>query len=133
MLTATQSLTQANAIELSRTALVKFLDRAKQVVPARCPKPILTCVHLETSNGSLHLQATDCELSLFAQMPVDGVLSACVVSLAELSRRLKASKHATCSLSLSGDGERLLINGGRVEHCTPKRTAPRTSPSCPQD
>ncbi len=33
-----------------------------------------------------------------------------------MSRRLKASKHRTCSLSLSDDGERLLINGGRVEH-----------------
>ncbi|MCK4658160.1 MAG: hypothetical protein KAV82_01435, partial [Phycisphaerae bacterium] len=43
-------------------------------------------------------------------------LPACVVPLSELSRRLKASKHPTCSLSLSDDGERLLINGGRVEH-----------------
>jgi len=45
-----------------------------------------------------------------------GSLPACVVPLGELSRRLKASKHRTCSLLLSDDGERLLINGGRVEH-----------------
>ena len=29
----------------------------------------------------------------FAHMPADGSLPACVVPLAELSRRLKASKH----------------------------------------
>ncbi len=116
MLTAEQTVTQTCAAELSRAALVALLDRAKHVVPARFPKPILMCVHLEVSEGFLCLQATDGELSLFAQMPVDGSLPACVVSLAELSRRLKASKHATCSLSLSDNGERLLINGGHVEH-----------------
>jgi DNA polymerase-3 subunit beta len=86
------------------------------VVPARFPKPILTCVRLEASDGLLRLQATDGELSLYAHLPVDGELPACVVPLAELIRRLKASKHPTCSLSLSDDGQRLLINGGRVEH-----------------
>ena len=116
MLTATQTLTQTTAVELSRTALITLLNRAKHVVPARFPKPILTCVHLEASDGLLRLQATDGELSLLAQMPVDGALPACVVPLAELVRRLKASKHLACSLSLSDDGERLLINGGRVEH-----------------
>ena len=93
MLTAEQTLTQTCTAELSRAALVALLDRAKHVVPARCPKPILTCVHLEVSESRLRLQATDGELSLFAQMPVDGVLPACVVPLAELNRRLKASKH----------------------------------------
>ena len=116
MLTAEQTVTQTCAVELSRAALVALLDRAKRVVPVRFPKPILMCVHLEASEGLLRLQATDGELSLFAQILVDGSLPACVVPLAELSRRLKASKHPTCSLSLSDDGERLLINGGRVEH-----------------
>ena len=116
MLTTEPTTTQATAIELSRAALVKLLDRAKHVVPARFPKPILTCVRLEASDGLLRLQATDGELSLYAHLPVDGELPACVVPLAELSRRLKASKHPTCSLSPSDDGERLLINGGRVEH-----------------
>jgi len=116
MLTAEQTVTQTCAVELSRAALVALLDRAKRVVPTRFPKPILMCVHLEAADGLLRLQATDGELSLFAQMPVDGLLPACVVPLVELSRRLKASKHPTCSLSLSDDGERLLINGGRVEH-----------------
>ena len=116
MLTAEQTVTQTCAAELSRAALVALLDRAKRVVPARFPKPILMCVHLEASESLLRLQATDGELSLFAQMPADGSLPACGVPLAELSRRLKASKHPTCSLSLSDDGERLLMNGGRVEH-----------------
>ena len=116
MLTAEQTATQTCTAELSRAALVALLDRAKHVVPARCPKPILTCVHSEASEGLFRLQATDGELSLFAQIPADGSLPACVVPLSELSRRLKASKHLTCSLSLSDDGERLLINGGRVEH-----------------
>ena len=116
MLTVEQTVTQTDVIELSRTALVALLDRAKHVVPSRFPKPILTCVHLEASDGFLRLQATDGELSLFTQMPVDGSLPVCVVPLAELNRRLKAAKHPTCSLSLSDAGERLLINGGRVEH-----------------
>ena len=116
MLTAEQTVTQTCAVELSRAALVALLDRTKHVVPTRFPKPILTCVHLEASDSLLCLQATDGEISLFAQMPVDGSLPACVVPLSELSRRLKASKHPTCRLSLSDDGERLVINGGRVEH-----------------
>jgi DNA polymerase-3 subunit beta len=116
MLTAEQTASTTIAIELSRAALVKLLDRAKHVVPARFPKPILTCVRLEASDGLLRLQATDGELSLYAHLPVDGELPACVVPLAELIRRLKASKHPTCSLSLSDDGQRLVINGGRVEH-----------------
>ena len=116
MLTAEQTVTQTCTAELSRSALVALLDRAKRVVPTRFPKPILMCVHMEVSENLLRLQATDGELSLFAQMPADGSLPACVAPLGELSRRLKASKHPTCSLLLSDDGERLLINGGRVEH-----------------
>ena len=116
MLTVEQTTTQAGTVELSRPALVNLLDRARHVAPARFPKPILTCVHLEVSEGLLRLQATDGELSLYAHLPADGVLPACVVPLAELIRRLKASKHPTCSLSLSDDGQRLIINGGRVEH-----------------
>lgn len=116
MLTAEQTVTHTTAVELSRTALATLLDRAKHVVPARCPKPILTCVHLEVTDGFLRVQATDLELSLFAQTPADGSMPACVVPLAELICRIKASKHATCSLSLSDDGEHLRINGGRVEH-----------------
>jgi DNA polymerase-3 subunit beta len=116
MLTAEQTTTTTTAIELSRAALVTLLSRAKHVVPARFPKPILTCVRLAASDGLLCLQATDGELSLYAHLPVVGELPACVVPLAELIRRLKASKHPTCSLSLSDDGQRLVINGGRVEH-----------------
>ena len=83
MLTAEQTVTQTCVAELSRAALVALLDRAKRVVPARFPKPILMCVHLEASESLLCLQATDGELSLFAQMPVDGSLPACVVPLSE--------------------------------------------------
>ena len=116
MLTVLQASTQASAVEVSRATLVATLDRARHVVPTRFPKPILTCVHLEASGNWMRLRATDGDLALFTQMPIEGELPACVVPLAELNRRLKASKHPTCSLSLSDDGERLLINGGRVEH-----------------
>ena len=116
MLIAEQTPMQTCAVELSRAALVALLERAKRIVPARFPKPILMCVHLEVTEGLFRLQATDGELSLYAHLPIDGELPACVVPLAELIRRLKASKHPTCSLSLSDDGEQLLVNGGRVEH-----------------
>lgn len=116
MLTVVQPSTQTSAVEISRAALVETLDRARHVVPARFPKPILTGVHLEASDNWLRIRATDGDLALFTQMPVEGELPACVVPLAELSRRLKASKHPACSLSLSPNGEQLQINGGRVGH-----------------
>jgi len=116
MLTVVQASTQASALEVSRVALVDTLDRARHVVPTRFPKPILTCVRLEAVDNWLRISATDGELALFTQMPVEGELPACVVPFAELSRRLKASKQATCALSLSANGEQFLINGGRVAH-----------------
>ena len=116
MLTVVQPSTPTSALEVSRATLVETLDRARHVVPARFPKPILTCVHLEASENWLRLRATDGDLALFTQMPVEGALPACVVPFAELSRRLKASKHPVCALSLSASKEQLLLNGGRVEH-----------------
>ena len=116
MLTVVHPSTQTSALEVSRATLVETLDRARHVVPARFPKPILTCVHLEASGNWLRLRATDGDLALFTQMPVEGELPACVVPFAELTRRLKASKHPTCALSLSASGEQLLLNGGRVGH-----------------
>jgi DNA polymerase-3 subunit beta len=116
MLTVVQASTQASALEVSRVALVATLDRARHVVPTRFPKPILACVRLEAVDNWLRISATDGELALFTQMPVEGELPACVVPFAELSRRLKASKQATCALSLSANGEQFLINGGRVAH-----------------
>ena len=125
MLTVVQAPTLTSALEVSRATLVQTLDRAKHVVPTRFPKPILTCVHLEASDNWLRICATDGDLSLFTQMPVEGELPACVVPFAELNRRLKASKQPTCSLSLSADGERLVINRGRVEHAL--QTLPQTT------
>lgn len=116
MLTVVQASTQTSALEVSRATLVDLLDRARHVVPARFPKPILMCVHLEATENWLRIRATDGDLALFTQMPVDGELPACVVPFAELSRRLKASKHPACCLSLSTGGEQLMINGGRVGH-----------------
>lgn len=116
MLSVVQASTQASALEVSRATLVDTLDRARHVVPTRFPKPILTCVRLEAVDNWLRISATDGDMALFTQMPVECELPACVVPFAELTRRLKASKHATCALSLSASGEQLLINGGRVEH-----------------
>jgi DNA polymerase-3 subunit beta len=108
--------TTTQVVAVERSALIRVLDRAKSVAPARCPKPILTCVRLETTDGLLTVRATDCELSAFIQMPVDGELPACVVPCVDLIARLKAGKSDTCTLALSPDGHHLLINGGRVEH-----------------
>jgi DNA polymerase-3 subunit beta len=108
--------TTTHAVAVERSALIRMLDRAKLVVPARCPKPILTCVRMEATDGLLTVRATDCELSAFIQMPLDGELPACVVPCADLIARLKAGKSDTCTMALSPDGHRLLINGGRVEH-----------------
>ena len=110
------TITETIAVELPRRALVDLLGRAKHIVPARFPKPVLTCVRLDAHDGFLHVQGTDGETSLFTQMPAEGDLSACVVPLAELLRRLKASKCPSCSLALAENGARLHVNGGRVEH-----------------
>jgi hypothetical protein len=114
--TAEQTTTTTTAIEFLGPRWSHCWTGQSTLCPPGFPKPILTCVRLEASDGLLRLQATDGELSLYAHLPVDGELPACVVPLAELIRRLKAAKHPTCSLSLSDDGQRLLINGGRVEH-----------------
>ncbi len=106
----------APAVAVDRKTLIHALDRAKQVVPRRYPKPVLTCVRLEVADGLFTVQATDGELSALTQMQADGELAACVVPCADLLTRLKAGKSKTCTLSLTGDGERLLVNGGRVEH-----------------
>ena len=116
MLSVVQASTRASALEVSRATLVDTLDRARHVVPTRFPKPILMCVRLEAADNWLRISANDGDMALFTQMPVDGELPSCVVPFAELTRRLRASKHATCALSLSAGGEQLLINGGRVEH-----------------
>jgi DNA polymerase-3 subunit beta len=113
-LMSTQTATMATAITVNRADLICGLDRIKQVVPARCVKPILTCVQIESANGLLTLRATDIETSAVVQIPTDGELPVCVVSYAELIRRLKASKCSSCSLHV--DDDRLIVNGGRVEH-----------------
>jgi hypothetical protein len=113
-LMSTQTATMATAITVNRADLIRGLDRIKQVVPARCVKPILTCVEIEAANGLLTLRATDIETSAVVQISTDGELPVCVVSCAGLIRRLKASKCHSCSLRV--DDERLIVNGGRVEH-----------------
>jgi len=100
MLTVVHSPTQTGTVTLKRAALVALLDRAKHVVPTRFPKLIFTGVQLEAKEAWLRVRATDGDIALFAQMPVDGELPACVVPFAELSRRVKASKHLGCSLAL---------------------------------
>ena len=116
MLTMTKPRTTTRPITLARADLIRLLDQARQVAPARCPKPVLACVHLEASAGWLRLRVTDGELALFARTPADGCLPPCLVPCGELLRRLKASKNKACSLSLSDDDEQLIVNGGRVEH-----------------
>lgn len=116
MSTVIRTDTESGTITLDRATLINLLDRARYVVPSRFPKPIFTCVHLEASEGLLCLRAADGDVALFTRTPVAGELPACVVPLAELSRRLKASKQATCGIRLTPDGEEFLIGGGRVQH-----------------
>ena len=116
MLTLVKPETDTQSISLARANLICLLDRARQVVPTRYPKPILTCVNLKAADGWLYVKATDGDLALFTQTPVEGELPECVVPCGELIKRAKASKTPTCTLRLSDDGSQLIINGGRVEH-----------------
>ena len=116
MLTLVKPETDTQSISLARADLIRLLDRARQVVPTRYSQSILTCVNLKAAEGWLYVQATDGDLALFTQAPVEGELPECVVPCGELIRRLKASKTASCNLRLSDDGSQLIINGGRVEH-----------------
>jgi DNA polymerase-3 subunit beta len=129
MLTATAK-PESLTVSLERTELIRALDRARHVVPVRFPKPILTCVRLDASQGLLRVQATDGELSLFTHVPTEGELVACVVPCSELIKRLKASKSPVCGLSLSDNHERLIVNGGRVEHAL-DTLAPEDFPDVP--
>ena len=77
-----------NCVTVDRRQLLTALDRVRAVVPTRYPKPILTGVRLESANGTLRLAATDGEIKLFTQVDAEGHLPLCVVSCAELVRRV---------------------------------------------
>lgn len=47
-----------------RGALVEALNMVAPVVPARTPKPVLTCVKLTTGDNTLTLEGTDMEVAL---------------------------------------------------------------------
>jgi DNA polymerase-3 subunit beta len=120
MLMKLQATIETAALVVNRSALLNLLKRVQRVVPKRFPKPILTCVRLEATNGYLRVCATDSELSLYTQMPIDGDLPAVVVPCDEFIRRPKASKAPECSLRIEEGTGKLHVNGGRVEHalCT---------------
>ncbi len=120
MLMKLQPTIETAALVVNRAVLLNLLKRAQRVVPKRFPKPVLTCVRLESSDGYLRACATDGELSLYTHMPIEGDLPAVVVPCDELIRRLKASKAPECSLRVTEDTGELHVNGGRVEHalCT---------------
>jgi DNA polymerase-3 subunit beta len=111
--------TSTPTITIDRKQLIAALDRVRHVVPTRFPKPILTGVRLEASDGSLFLAATDGEMKLFTSVAAEGQLPRCVVSCAELVRRVKASKGDACTLSVRRRPQQLIVNGGRVEHALP--------------
>ena len=115
----TSSCSAAAGTILGRKALLAVLDRVRAVVPTRYPKPILTGVRLESADGMLRISATDGEIKLFTQIEAEGHLPPCVVSCAELARRVKASKGDACMLTLRTRPPRLVVNGGRVEHTLP--------------
>lgn len=104
----------ASPATIHRKRLVQALERAKLLVMTRTSKPILACVRLEITGGVLTIQATDLETGMVLQVPVEGALAPTVVNCSDLIARLKAGREEACSLSLSAD--KLIINGGRVEH-----------------
>ena len=95
MLSTVSANTQTRSVTLLRTDLLRLLEGARHVVPARCPKPVLTCVRLEASDGLLTMNATDGELSLHSFVSAEGELPPCVVTHSDLVRRLKASRNDT--------------------------------------
>jgi DNA polymerase-3 subunit beta len=108
-----------NCVIVDRKRFLAVLDRVRAVVPTRFTKPILTGVRLESADGALQLSATDGEIKLLTQVETEGHLPLCVVSCAELARRLKVSKGDTCTLSVRTRPPRLVVNGGCVEHTLP--------------
>ena len=100
MSTATATVSHASQVTVDRKQFLAALDRVRAVVPARCPKPILTGVRLESADGMLQLSATDGEIKLFTQIEAEGHLPGCVVSCTELVRRVKASKGDACTLAV---------------------------------
>ena len=119
MLTTTANVTTASCVSIDRKQLLTALDRVRAVVPTRCLKPVLTGVRLECGDSELQLSASDGEIKLLTQVEAEGHLPSCVVSCAELMRRVKALKDASCTLAVRTRPPRLVINGGRVEHTLP--------------
>jgi DNA polymerase-3 subunit beta len=111
--------TGTTSLCLDRKGLLLALQYVQAVIPSRSCKPIFTGVRLQATDGQLHIAATDGEVSLTTSITTDGELPVCVVPCAELIRRLKASKEPNCLLWLRHRQQRLILNGGRVEHSLP--------------
>ena len=110
--------TQSNLTQLraNRKQLLAALQRVGRVITRNSVKPILQCIRLEVSDGMLRLSATDLDVSLTTLVEAEGELSPCLVSGAELTRRVKAGKDDICSLGLNKRQGTLTLNGGTVEH-----------------
>ncbi len=116
MIVAVATAPPAVGITLDRKCLLSVLERAQAAVPTRSYKPIFGGVRLHARDGVLTLAVTDGEVSLLATLEADGTLPACVVPCRELIRRMQASKDPGAVLALRSRPQRLIVNGGRVEH-----------------
>ena len=108
-----------SALTLNRKALLAALARISGVVAKRPVKPILAGVRLEALDGRLHLAATDLDFRLYTHVEASGGLPPCLVACDELIRRLKAGKTEACTLALNAEGDRLVLNGGHIDHSLP--------------
>ncbi len=110
-----------NCCTLDRKLLLAAVARVSKVVVSRHPKAILTCLRLRAAHGQLQLAGTDLDTAIVTTVNCEGSLPVCVVRCDELARRLKVAKSAECTLRLDGEGagQRLVVNGGAVEHALP--------------
>jgi DNA polymerase-3 subunit beta len=119
MIVAVATAPPAVGITLDRKGLLSVLERAQAVVPTRSYKPIFGGVRLHARDDVLTLAVTDGGVSLLATLEANGTLPACVVPCRELIRRMQASKDPSAVLALRSRPQRLILNGGRVEHALP--------------
>tara|TARA_S200000501_G_scaffold375516_1_gene427769 strand:+ start:3548 stop:4654 length:1107 start_codon:yes stop_codon:yes gene_type:complete len=86
--------------KLSKTELLKSLQKINRIIPARSTLPILSCVLFEIKNNILKLRATDLEQSIMIEIDVnsdnEGVFAISVKTLLEITQEIPSE-----SLSIS--------------------------------
>lgn len=101
---------------INRQSLAEALGLASQVVLSRTPKPVLTCVKLETKGNVLSVTATDMELAICQNVYQCDITTqgSVLVPAHRLADIVNNSPDDT--LTIAGDADSLMIKGSDANY-----------------